>query len=463
MADTAAWLVDRVLPEAPVRQWVLSLPFALRYRLAYDRELTSAVLGVFVRAVFGSLRRRAHPHAREQVRHVQCGAVTFIQRFGGALNLNVHFHSLVIDGVYLASPGRETVRFAPLPPPDDAEVERVATRTARGIARLLARRGLIDADLAEADPLVHEAPLLAELASASVQGRAATGERAGRSVRRLGDKIGPEVLERSPAPLCAQVAGLSLHAGVCVRARDRARLERLCRYVARPPIATDRLSRLADGSLCYRLRQAWRDGTTHVVLDPLELIERLVALIPAPRANQLRYHGVLAPCASYRAAVVPSPCIAQPPDSLPGADPRLATDSGTVWAVERLDEARGSPALTVPSGKAPPTAGAAPALPLEAAAGDVTHPGSAPTGAAPLLSAHRGRGRLSWADLMRRVFAIDVLECPACGGRMRVIAAIEDPRAIRAILDCLGLPARAPPPAAARPIEQPELPFPEDV
>ena len=64
---------------------------------------------------------------------------------------------------------------------------------------------------------------------------------------------------------------------------------------------------------------------------------------------------------------------------------------------------------------------------------------------------------------MRRVFAIDVLECPACGGRMRVIAAIEDPRAIRAILDCLGLPARAPPPAAARPIEQPELPFPEDV
>jgi hypothetical protein len=98
MADTAAHLVDRVLPEVPVRQWVLSLPFALRYRLAYDAPLTSAVLAVFVRAVFASLRRRA----RKQwgVTRGQCGAVTFVQRFGDALNLNVHFHSLLLDGVY---------------------------------------------------------------------------------------------------------------------------------------------------------------------------------------------------------------------------------------------------------------------------------------------------------------------------------------------------------------------------
>ena len=103
----------------------------------------------------------------------------------------------------------------------------MATRVARGIARLLAGRGLTETDPGEADPLLYGAPLLAELASASVQGRAATGERAGRRVRRLGDRIDPEALDPSPAPLCAQVAGLSLHAGVCVPARDRARLERL--------------------------------------------------------------------------------------------------------------------------------------------------------------------------------------------------------------------------------------------
>src|SRR5712691_2875646 len=84
MADTAAHLVDRVFPIVPVRQWVLSLPFALRYRMAYDARLTSDVLNVFIRALFGEMRRRA----RESMNlgSSQCGAVTFVQRFGDALN-----------------------------------------------------------------------------------------------------------------------------------------------------------------------------------------------------------------------------------------------------------------------------------------------------------------------------------------------------------------------------------------
>ena len=98
MADTAAHLVDRVLPAVPVRQWVLTLPFALRYRMAYDAALTAAVLQLLVRAVFASLRRRAR--RRRVIRDPLCGAVTFVQRFGDALNLNVHFHLLALDGVY---------------------------------------------------------------------------------------------------------------------------------------------------------------------------------------------------------------------------------------------------------------------------------------------------------------------------------------------------------------------------
>ena len=78
MADTAAWLVDRVLPEVPVRQWVLTLPFALRYRLAFDAELTAAVLREFLRAVFAALRRRAHRECG--VPRGQCGAVVFVQK-----------------------------------------------------------------------------------------------------------------------------------------------------------------------------------------------------------------------------------------------------------------------------------------------------------------------------------------------------------------------------------------------
>ena len=93
MADTAALLVDRVLPHVPVRQWVLSLPIVLRYRLAFDTTLVRDVLQIFVRTVFASLRRRAR--RQRGSRNGKCGAVTFVQRFGGALNLNVHLHTLV--------------------------------------------------------------------------------------------------------------------------------------------------------------------------------------------------------------------------------------------------------------------------------------------------------------------------------------------------------------------------------
>jgi hypothetical protein len=86
MAETAAFLVDQVLPRVPIRQWVLSLPIELRYRLAYDSQLTAAVLRLFVRAVFASLRRRARQQCGAA--RSQCGGVTFIQRFGDALNLD---------------------------------------------------------------------------------------------------------------------------------------------------------------------------------------------------------------------------------------------------------------------------------------------------------------------------------------------------------------------------------------
>ena len=92
MADTAAHLVDRVLPEVPIRQWVLSLPYTLRYRMAYDSQLVGDVYHIFVQTVFSSLRRRARIVGAGK--KLKCGAVTFIQRHGDALNLNVHFHML---------------------------------------------------------------------------------------------------------------------------------------------------------------------------------------------------------------------------------------------------------------------------------------------------------------------------------------------------------------------------------
>jgi hypothetical protein len=405
MADTAAHLIDRVLPAVPVRQWVLTLPFALRYRLAYDAQLASEVLHLFVRAVFRSLRRRAR--SRRPMANPQCGAVTFVQRFGDGLTLNVHFHTLVLDGVYDPD-GEYGIRFIPLPPPDDAEVARVAVRIARRLAKLLERHGLgtgSEDDPGEVDPLYEEQPLLAALYGASVRGRIAVGPRAGQRVIRVGDRVDPELVASGQASRCVSIAGISLHADVCVPARDRARLERLCRYVARPPVASERLSRLPDGRLLYRLRRRWRDGTTHLVFEPLELLEKLAALVPPPRFHLVRYHGILAPRAAWRDAVVPAT--------------RATQDEGTCGC-----------------------------------AGNDAAEDAAPEDAS-VEQRQRRHGLqpsryYSWPDLMRRVFSVDVLECPRCkASPMRILAAIHPPEATRKILEHLGLPARPPPLAPA--------------
>ena len=230
MADTAAHLVDCVLPEVPVRQWVLTLPYPLRYRCAYDSRLTSAVLRAFLRALFAELRRRAR--LQWSIPRGQCGAVTFIQRFGSALNANLHFHTLVLDGVYPRTEGRPT-RFLPLPPPSRHEVARVLAGTARRITSLLESRS--DGD---DDALARDEPLLATLATASLRTRIATGPHAGERWRRLGDRVEPQDADADPEASCRvpQHGGMSLHADVAVPARDRRRLERLCHYVTRPPL-----------------------------------------------------------------------------------------------------------------------------------------------------------------------------------------------------------------------------------
>ena len=180
-----------------------------------------------------------------------------------------------------------------------------------------------------------------------------------------------------------------LHAAVRVPAGQRDRLGRVCRYALRPPVAGARLQLTDDGHVVLQLRHAWADGTTHVSFTPTAFVERLAVLVPRPHVNLLLYHGVLAPRAAWRAEVVP----------------------------------RGAPCAT-------------PALGVGEPATVVTPPPS-PRG-------------VSWAALMRRAFDVDVLACPRCGGRLRLIALIEASAVARRILTHLGLPADVPRPAPAR-------------
>ena len=165
MTERAARLVESVLPRVPVRQWVLSLPYRLRYLLAWDHRLCRAVLSVYVRALLDFYRRQARQGG---VPNGHTGTLTVIQRFGGGLNLNIHFHTLVLDGVFRNS-ATGSAPLHPASPPSDEEVARLLATIRFRVRRLLRRRGLEgDNDLTPPDSLAEESVALAAITSASV-------------------------------------------------------------------------------------------------------------------------------------------------------------------------------------------------------------------------------------------------------------------------------------------------------
>jgi len=309
--------------------------------------------------------------------------------------INVHLHALVMDGVFARDAAGALV-FHPVPRLTDLDVAEVLATLEPHVRRLLDRRGLGGGEEAGGeDAWAADAPVLAGLAAASVQGVGALGRHRGVRTRRLGGP--PETIEAAIPGRChARSNGFDLHAGLLVPAGQRARLEGVCRYALRPPVAGERLGVTGDGRVRLRLRRRWADGTTHLEWEAVDFLGRLAVLVPRPRINLLLYHGVLAPRAAWRAAVV-------------GYTTATGGDAG---AIEPLRTGSGP--------RASPTDGRGPA-----------------------------RNR-AWADLMRRAFGLDVLACPRCGGRLGLVALIEQAAVIQRILRHLQLPAEVPAPRPAR-------------
>ena len=140
--------------------------------------------------------------------------------------------------------------------------------------------------------------------AASCTYRIALGARAGQKVLTL--QTLPARAAQLPQARCANAHGFSLHAAVRCGAHQPKRLERPCRTITRPAIANERLKRTRAGQLLLQLKSPWRDGTTHIVMSPLEFMQRLAALVPRPRLHLIRFHGVLAPHANLSAQIVPS-------------------------------------------------------------------------------------------------------------------------------------------------------------
>ena len=278
--------------------------------------------------------------------------MTFVQRFGSALNLNVHLHTVVPDGTFAI---QDRASFVSLSPPTTDENETLLLRVVSRVRRCVARGRNANDDV----PL----DTLDELRAASAAERS-TGAFVGRTGRYE-----------------AFFEGFSLHCGVRLYENDREGIERLCRYGARGPLTLGRLSHDGGDVYRYRMKRTVR-GRDELVMTGKELVRKLAILVPPPRVHQVRFHGVFAPNAKHRAQVVPG----RTREPAPGQEPAKAKTE--------------------------------PARPTR----------------------RDGTSRIDWASLLRRVFKVDVLACARCGGRMRVIAVIEQPPAIEKILSHLGMP-----------------------
>ncbi len=204
--------------------------------------------------------------------------------------------------------------------------------------------------------------------------RIALGPHQGRKVFTL-QSLPPREEPKAGSSRVANVAGFSLHAGVMAEAHRRDKLERLCRYIARPAVSEERLSLLDDGRIRYELKTPYRDGTTHVIFEPLDFLARLAALVPKPRVNLTRFHGVFAPNSKHRIKITPA----------------------------KRGKGRKRPS-------------------------DEEGQSSSPAAR---------RAAITWAQRLKRVFNIDIETCPKCGGAVKIIAGIEDPVVIDKILSHL--------------------------
>ncbi len=387
MAQTAAHLVECVIPWVPTRQWVVSVPIPLRYWMAASQELTAQVHTI-IRTTIGQYYVNQAVQRGLERATVHPGSVTFIQRFGSAINLNLHFHCVFIEGVYLdrTAAGLKP-RFVQAAPPTDTDIAAVVRKISRRVIRKLRRLGYLETGMEPPvatgyDPLRDTAPELARTMAASVQQRIACGERAGQQVRRIGSGFGAEgETPKLMGPHCASVNGFSLHANTAMPAHRRDQLEQLIRYTARGAVSLERLQEDANGDLLYTFTHPWSDGTTGITLSPLELLEKLAALVPLPHVHLVRYSGCLAPHSALREAIIPTP---------------------RQQGVDGEETQRGTPYWP-------------------------------------------------WARLLKRVFALEMGTCPFCQrGVLRIIAVITQGEVISKILRHLKLSADPPPIAPAR-------------
>jgi hypothetical protein len=386
MASTAANLVEHVLPTAASLR-----QWVLTVPHPWRKRLAydGELLGALTRIFVSTVLGFYKARLkREGAANGQSGAVVVVQRTSSDLKTNPHLHVIFLDGVYREL-GDEAV-FRELPRLSTREVGEVLERAVDRMTRHVRRRelrGETDGSRPGDDAETEDAAGLAALAASAVDGRSPP---AGPEWRRKRGPLPPRVPQALTfdKPLCASLDGFTLHAATRAGALDAAGREALCKYVLRPAVAQERITQGPDGLVRIVLKKPFSDGTVAVDMDPLSLLCRLAASVPPPRLHTVRYAGVLAPASKLRPRIVPKPPATTAHDVEPGALPL------------------------------PPKPG--------------------------------GSRYRPWAELLKRCFSIDVLQCASCGGRMKLVALLTDLQQVRRFLHGIGEPTEPPPREPAR-------------
>lgn len=391
--ETSFHLTDNVLPVTPYRQWVVTLPIPMRFWCIANKKLLAEVHKIIIAVISDFYRKNI---GEDQI--AQTGSVSFTQYFGSNLAANPHFHILFCDGVYTKPKDHPEAEpsFVHKLPPSDQEVGSVLATIADKVIQLLKTKGLITEHPEEMlrpdlDPLFAEHQVLGDCLSASIRNKIAFGERAGKYVRRIRPGFGyQEEVPVFKGERCAQINGFTLHANRNFQENSRDQLRSLISYALRPPISKNSLSLVDEDNplsdIVFKMKRTFADGTSAILLSPLEMIEKLVGLIPPPKMHLIRYAGVFSANHSWRSEIILNPEI------------KKGFGSDTDEEEDPDKSVRGS----------------------------------------------------SWAKLLAKTFQIDVSICRQCGGDIHMLGAIRDPASIERYLKCMDIEPRAPPVAAAR-------------
>jgi hypothetical protein len=389
-AETAIHLTENVLPLIPYRQYVVTLPFPMRYWLHTNRKLRSHVHKTIIRHIHRLYTEKAKAQG---LKDPISGSISFTQRFSSSLALNLHWHILVADGVYITNSYGEP-RFREVTSITDDDIATLLDTISQKVIRYLQRKGYLDQDQQVVDnpaldPLFADHPSLVAAADASIRNRIAFGPNAGQKVRKIGSGFGYlEEIPLAKGHLCYSVNGFSLHAATAVKALQRERLKQLVEYIARGPISNERLEITDEREVRVKLKSAWHDGTTHILLSFSEYLEKIASIIPPPRSHLVVWSGFLAPNHPMRKKVTLDP------------------ERRKGFQFRRPSESQDGSYLNC-----------------------------------------------AWSEMLKRVFKIDVEICQNCGGKLRRVCAVTDLFQIRRYLKHIG---EGPDPPYATPARLPQ-------